>query len=413
MSVAEMPNLAAELDPKARQRQGMLGMQRRLVAHLAAGRTTDFAPDVMEVDPRIYTDPRHLEAERRELFLKLPLLAAFSSDLPNAGDVMLFEAAGPSILLARGKDGKVRAFLNRCRHRAAKVVTECKNASRLTCPFHGWTYDLEGRLIGLPGEAAFEGVDRAASNLIPVPVGEWSGLIFVKAHPGDEAIDVESFLGALAPEIAQLDLANTTPVRKHRVDLAANWKFAQDTFFEGYHFATLHPTTIAQAAVTNVMVHDEFAPHQRVMMPSQDWLDYVGQPEEAWVVPPYQGIHLIFPNTIFYSGHANRFGKGANDDRQIFGCWRSFPGETPGEAFTLMATYRPTDVSAPDELAYFEDLSALIMRVIETEDYSLCNQAQMNLETSPPGSKILFGRNECANQAIHRQFAAHVGPLEP
>lgn len=409
MSVIERAHVETKAD-RARQRATMLEIQRRLIAHLAAGRTTDFAAAPYQVAARVFTDPTRLEAERRELFLKLPMLAAFTSDMPNPGDVVVFEAAGPSILIARGRDGQVRAFLNRCSHRAAKLTKGCSKARLLTCPFHGWSYDLQGRLVGLPGEAAFADLDRATLGLTPVPAAEWCGLIFVKAHPGEEEIDVEGYLGPLAPELRQLDIAHTAPVRKHRIDLEANWKFAQDTFFEGYHFATVHPQTIAQTAISNVMVHDEFGPHQRVMMASQGWVDYVGHPEGEWRTPPYEGIHLIFPNTIFYSGHADRFA-GSDADRQIFGCWRSFPGATPGESFTLMATYRPKDADEPEDVAFYEQVSDFIMKVVETEDYSLCAEAQANLETGPADAPIVFGRNECANQAIHQRIAEAVGEV--
>ncbi|HET6969951.1 MAG TPA: Rieske (2Fe-2S) protein, partial [Phenylobacterium sp.] len=182
MSITEQsPPPVAGAD-KVRQKAVMLDIQRRLISHLEAGRTTDFAPAPYQVAARVFTDPQRLEAERRELFLKLPMLAAFTCDMPNPGDVVVFEAAGPSILIARGRDGRVRAFLNRCSHRAAKLTHGCSKARLLTCPFHGWSYDLHGRLVGLPGEAAFEGLDRAGLDLTPVPVAEWCGLIFVKAH---------------------------------------------------------------------------------------------------------------------------------------------------------------------------------------------------------------------------------------
>lgn len=401
----------AHLEGKARQRVVMRDMQRRMVKHLADGATTDMAPGVMQVDAAIFTDPARLDAEKRELFLTLPMLAGLSCDLPKPGDFLVFEALGPSILVVRGRDGRVRAFLNRCPHRAAKITEEaCGHRRTFTCPFHGWTHDTEGKLIGLPGAAAFEGLDPASLDLTPVPVGEWAGLIFVKGHAGDETIDVEAFLGPLAAEMKQLGLADTVPVRKSRIDLDANWKFAQDTFFEGYHFNTIHPTTIAAHAVGNVAIHDEFGPHQRVIMPQKFFLDWVGRPESDWGEIPYQGIHLIFPSTIFFSGHMEGFGSNNNSQRQIFGIWRCYPGETPGKAFSLMATYRPAEENSETDIKEYEDLTNFILTVIETEDYSLCKQGQENLESSAPGHKVLFGRNEPALQSIHRHIDAMLEP---
>lgn len=413
MTTTVLEKTGPNAEGKARQKVEMRKMQRRMVQHLADGRTTDMAPGVRHVDIRIFTDPERLALEKRELFQKLPMLAGLSSDMPNPGDVILFEAAGPSIVVTRNKAGKVHAFLNNCRHRAAKIVKECGHASRLSCPFHGWTYDLEGKLIGIPGQEAFEGIDKAQYNLIKVPVAEWHGMIFVKAHAGDEEIDVEAFLGPLAPELKQLDLANTVPIKKGRIDVKANWKFAQDTFFEGYHFATLHPTTIAASAFSNIIVHDEFGPHQRVMMPQHSYLDWVGKPESEWGAPPYQGIHLIFPNTIFFSGHVDGFNLGGQSDRQIFGIWRGYPGETPGESYTLMATYRPTDHGTDADNAHYAEVTDFILTVIETEDYSLCADGQKNLENSPEGYQVMFGRNEVALQSIHRNLEKALGLETP
>ena len=125
-------------------------MQRRLVDHLETGTQTDLADDVLEVDARVYTDPERLEAERRRIFQELPLLVGFSNEVAAPGERILFDGAGPPIVVIRGKDGSLRAFLNMCTHRAARLVSDCEPSQRLMCPFHGWTFDLEGRLRSMP-----------------------------------------------------------------------------------------------------------------------------------------------------------------------------------------------------------------------------------------------------------------------
>jgi phenylpropionate dioxygenase-like ring-hydroxylating dioxygenase large terminal subunit len=387
-------------------------MQRRLVNHLAAGGTTDMCSSSMAVDVRIYTDPERLAAERKEMFLKLPALAGLSCDIPQPGDVIVFDALGPSILVVRGKDGKVRAFLNSCRHRAVKLVHECGHARRLTCPFHGWTYDLEGKLVGLPGREAFGDIDQTKMNLVRVPVAEWCGLIFVKTSPGEEKIDVEGFLGDLAPELRQLDLANLRPVIKKVVNVDANWKFTLDTFFESYHFQTLHSKSLAAQSFGNVLIHDAFGPHQRIMIPARFFADWVGRPEDKWDFSPYQGLHLIFPNSMLYVGNldATEAGANPNPERQAFGVWRAFPGDSPAKSFTMMATYAHASQVGDTAQREYQEWSNFVTHVVETEDYSLCRDGQKNLETSPPGHTIVFGRNELSLQSIHRHINALVGP---
>ena len=173
-------------------------------------------------------------------------MAGLSGDIPEPGDMLLFDAAGLAILIVRARSGELRAFLNMCMHRGARLVSDCRRRNLVTCPFHGWSFDLDGRLVGLPGAVSFEGVERADRGLIPVPVAEWAGLIFVKAHAGDEAIDAEAWLGELATVVAGLALADAVPIKHSRIDVEANWKFTLDTYGEGYHFAALHPTTFAQ-----------------------------------------------------------------------------------------------------------------------------------------------------------------------
>lgn len=387
----------------ARQRAEMRGIQRRLVAHLAAG-TTDYAEAPMAVDAAIFSDPDRAAAELNDLFLTLPLVAGLSCDIPEPGDTMLFEEVGPPIVIVRGRDGVARGFLNACRHRGARLVKECGRKARMTCPFHAWTYGLDGKLIGLPGKEGFEGLDKDSLGLVEVPTAEWHGLIFVRADADGDPIDPEAWLGGMADNVRQLALENVVPVRKRVVDVGSNWKFAQDTFFESYHFTTLHPNTIAAHAFGNVMVHDEYEPHQRVMVPQHFWRDFVDQPEEDWARLPYQGIHLLFPNTILWVGNIESMeaGGSGSSPRQVFGVWRTFPGETPGTSYTKMATYRPADQSDDQQVADYEKLTDYVIDVIENEDYALCTDSQRNLDHSPDGHQLYIGRNERAVQAIHR-----------
>ena len=399
------PNLS-RLEGADRQRAVMRAMQRRMVDHLAAGQTTDMAPGTMAVPASAYTSAERDALERRVLFRRQPIVAGLSCDVPEPGSQMSFDALGQPILIMRGKDGVLRAFLNACRHRAARLVKDCGQGARITCPFHGWTYDLEGRLVGVPGRVAFDGVERADLSLLPVPVAEWHGLILVKGDPDAGPIDPDSHFAPIADEIRQLGLDKVVPVRKHVERVAANWKFAQDTFFEGYHFNTLHPGTIGAAAYGNVTIHDAFGPHQRVMMPYRFFGDWVGKPEDQWDEVPYQGIHLLFPNTVFYVGNLESLVKDKEDvtDRQIFGLWRGFPGEDAHSSFTMMATYRPAGQSDPQTVKEYEDLTDFIINVIATEDYALCADGQKNLRALPAGHKLFFGRNEGSLQSIHRHI---------
>lgn len=405
-------------DWQQRQRDVAREMQRGMNAHVRAG-TTDREAGPMRNDPAAYTDPRWLEAEKREVFRKLPMLVGLTRDLPEPGDKLLFEAVGPSILVVRARDGGVRAYLNMCPHRAARLVSDCSRRTKLmTCPFHGWTFDLEGKLVGFPGKESFEGLDRDELGLIRVPAAEKYGMIFVVATPseGEVKIDVDAHLGRFAPELEQLDLARAKPIRKSRLEVAANWKYALDTYGEGYHFSTLHPTTIGTSALNDVMLYQDFAPHHRIGFPHINALAEAETPESEWAEKAYGGIHLLFPNTVLNISTLGRYdvdgpaaASGNRAPDHAFGIYRMFPGETPGTAFTMMATYRTGAIDDGEDDAPWEQFHDFIETVVRTEDYSVSAGGQRNLEFAPADYRMVYGSNEIALQRFHRQIASRIG----
>ena len=173
----------------AKVRKAMARDTLRNMVTLVGEKATTRANDPLPLHKGIYTDPQRFEAERVNLFLAQPIVAGLSNDIPNPGDLLVFDAAGPSILVTRAKDGVVRAFLNMCMHRAAKLVEAAEpfsdHRARITCPFHAWTYDGAGKLIGQPSKASFAGCEIGSRNLVELPCAERHGLIFVRPGGGD------------------------------------------------------------------------------------------------------------------------------------------------------------------------------------------------------------------------------------
>ena len=149
-------------------------------------------------DTSAYTSPQRAARERDVLFRNHPIVAGFSSQIPNAGDYLTEDLAPVPILVVRNASGELRAFVNICRHRGAKLVAGCGNTAKLfSCPYHAWSYDTDGRLFAIPDDYGFEGLDRAASGLVALPVAEKYGLIFVTPAPGDSnnnTIDIDAML---------------------------------------------------------------------------------------------------------------------------------------------------------------------------------------------------------------------------
>ena len=388
---------AAGTDWARLRRESGDALRRRTIAHIKNG-TTDLADGPMPVDPSVYTDDARFEQERRLLFQQRPVLAALSGDLPEPGDTFLFDEVGPAILLVRNKAGKVNAFLNMCMHRAAKLVTEPKRKNRMSCRFHGWTFDLDGKLVGIPGAAGFKGIDKEERGLIPIPVAEWHGLIFVRAVPNGEPIDVEAHLGsAFARELAHLELEKAQPMKSTRFGVNANWKYALDTYGEGYHFATLHPTSIGALALSNIMSYDNYGPNHRMEMPRAEFLEYSDKPEEEWPETTYNGLYYLFPNTVI---NVNSIKGG----KQFYGISRIFPGEKADAATTVITTYKPAQMQHFDDTEPWTEMHEFIVKVVTTEDYSVSEDGQRNMKYAPPGFKPVLGANELALQNIHRHI---------
>ena len=203
--------------------------------------------------PWTYHNEEFLQLEKLHLFEQNWLLACHISDLPEVRDYRTFDALGERALLVRGEDGKVRGFHNVCRHRGAKLVDgaggRCPRA--LTCPFHGWTYRLDGNLVGVPAQETFAHLDKSQHGLLPLPVEIWMGFVFVN-FAGNLAGNLgvagqPSSLAQTMKPVEQLlspyQLPDMKPIADSRFEelRRCNWKVVHDIDNEGYHVAHGHP----------------------------------------------------------------------------------------------------------------------------------------------------------------------------
>jgi choline monooxygenase len=188
-----------------------------------------------------YFDPEIYAAEREGIFDRSWLAAGRADQLTKAGSFVTADIAGEPIMVLRDTDGILRAFHNVCRHRAARVMTEAEGcATKLRCPYHGWTYDFAGRLRGTP---EFEGVAdfrREDHGLAPLDVDAWGPLVFVHAAPASRPL--AEFLTPLPEQTAPLEIAKLRFVERRVYDLACNWKVFVDNYLDGgYHVNYVHP----------------------------------------------------------------------------------------------------------------------------------------------------------------------------
>lgn len=201
-------------------------------------------PSLPDVPGGRYTDPRFAELEREHLWRKAWLFAGHMDELPRHGCFKLWETAGQPIVLVHARSGEVNAFYNTCSHRGAPVVTdESGRRARLTCKYHGWVYDDEGKLVSIRDAEDFSDLDFSCRSLRKVRCERYGKLIFVNFDRN--APPLAEWLGPITDEWAEFRFDETRLVDHYVWDLDCNWKIAMEANMEVYHVPNIHPSTVA------------------------------------------------------------------------------------------------------------------------------------------------------------------------
>jgi phenylpropionate dioxygenase-like ring-hydroxylating dioxygenase large terminal subunit len=264
-------------------------------------------PSGLALEPHLYTDPAVLEAEQELIFERTWQLAGHVGSLPRAGSYITSRAGNQPVLVVRDEDGQLRAYRNVCRHRASRLLSgsgQCKAAIR--CRYHGWTYRLDGSLIGVPEGMAFgEKLDKRRLGLMPVRVEEMCGLIFVNLDA--DATPLADLVGDLPQRLAPYRIETLEQFAPGEGTQPANWKVVVDNYIEGYHIPIAHPGLMRMLDYKHydVEVHDHWVWFDAPLRskPSSNWLERTyaqwvtpmpGLPEEDRRVWRYA---YIYPNT--------------------------------------------------------------------------------------------------------------------
>jgi choline monooxygenase len=331
-----------------------------------------------------YTDPRVEARERRTGWSKTWQLVGRTEQVAAAGQFVTATVAGEPVVVVRGGDGELRAFFNVCRHHAAAVMTApCGKVDRLRCPYHGWTYDLAGKLRGVPELDGVEDFDRDTMGLVPLAVATWERFVFVHLDP--DPMPLAAYLGPLVAQVAPLGLGALQFCERREYELACNWKVFVDNYLDGgYHVPHLHKSLSSVLEYTDYTIEN----FERFCLQSSP-ITSGGDATTAAVRTGKALYYWIYPNLMlnWYEGYL--------DTNLVI--------PLAGDRVKVVFDF------------YFDDLSEArgernrssmaVSERIQDEDHAICESVQRGLGSRAYRAGRLSVRREAGENLFHKLLA--------
>ncbi|WP_428410457.1 aromatic ring-hydroxylating oxygenase subunit alpha [Hyphococcus sp.] len=360
-----------------------------------------------------YTDALMFERERRELFARSWVCAGREEEVEDDGSTKIIDLFGESIIVARLKDGSLRAHYNVCRHRGARMCSDDAKwglslrggamGEFIRCPYHQWTYGLDGRLVNAPQLSGTDGFDAAKFSLHPVGVAVWGGFIFLKLDPAEGDLISrtlgEDEIGPAPRRLGNYPLARLKTARAISYEVAANWKVIAENYNECYHCGGVHPELCAVVPV--------FRAGAGLGL---DWENGVPHREGAWTYTfsgttnrkPFEGLselekirhkgELIYPNLMLSV---------SADHGAAFILWPLAPNLTRVDVrFLFDADEMARDDFEPSDAVDFWDIT-------NRQDWAVCERVQQGM-SSRAHDHGYYAPMEDESLDIRRYIAAHI-----
>ncbi|MEM9174551.1 MAG: SRPBCC family protein [Myxococcota bacterium] len=407
------------------KREKELSIIHELIRQLDSGRNIDAGVGYRN-STDVYTDAALAEREWEALFKDHPQVISLSGSLPKPGSYLTIDDFGVPILATRDKHGQFRAFVNACRHRGARVAEGRGESTRFMCPFHHWTYTHAGDLASIPLQDQVGSIDKACFGLVELPSAERAGLLWV--HPSAESeLDLDAQLGALGVELEDWGLENFVFMGETEIKGRLNWKLANDTFGETYHFKRLHRNTLGNIFHGDVLDYETEGRNHRFVLCSRNIDEVRQRPESEWTLPEVATtLYYLFPNVQLNLGNASAILVKIYPDRDApndpsrsvtrvehYMTHEAIQKLRSGDAQAITAENTYDRELEGDFVVSFEAIKEVFDSTIEQEDYLMGVQQQRAAESGQL-SHIVFGRNEPALHHYHARHREAMGlpPLE-
>ena len=359
----------------------------RIFTHIDNG-TTDLGDTIWKEPVENYHSLERFNAEIA-LLRKLPIPYCPSAALPQNGSYIARNASKTPLLVVRGEDGEVRAFINACRHRGMQVAngSGCKKKA-FVCPYHAWTYSLEGKLKRIPGEDGFPDLNKDDHGLVEVSAIEKGGIVYVQQDGQIDINSLEKCLNYFTDDQEMFQHGEVTD--------KANWKLLTETLLEGYHIKSLHRDTFYPYGLDNINLVETFGPNSRVIFPFKriEKLRDL-QPNERKIKGTVTAVYHLFPNASvsLLSKHSNLTIMEPIAPNQV-----------------KLVTYLMTNPQTKGSTANLEDARRDALFVNESgqdEDREAARAIQETV-TAPANTHLTFGYFEKAIVNFHSHLSKHL-----
>ncbi len=356
----------------------------------ATGEAGGPPPQAVRIPVQAYTSEEQLGREQRALFSRLPLIIGHESQLAEPGDALVHDWLGMPLITLCDAGGAIRTVLNVCRHRGMRLVAE-RGQTRLrslVCPYHQWTYGLDGQLRNIPLKESFGVIDPDQLGLVQLPTEVRHGLVWIQATPG-KTMDLDAHLAGLGSDLDGFGFPDLHFGQQHVREVQCNWKLIQDAFLDGYHVTRLHKLSVGPFFADSMAEYDRIGRHFRSAVARREIFDTPGlAPEQLDLRHHVSFAYTVFPNAVLvlhpeYTSVISLFPLAA--DRTLF-------------AHTMLT---PQPLSSEQQRDHFRRSFELIDQgVFQSEDIFAAQGTQQGL-ASGANEGLLFGGLEAAATEFH------------